>query len=215
MDASAAPRPPSGDDDAAISEIAHVVRPGSESDYEAWLQNEIIPAAAAFEGHGGINIVRASAPRPGDGAREYTLALRFAQPAQLEKWLRSDTRAALLARARPLLADAESISLHSGLDFWFPSSPAAPAAPRWKQWLATVAVLYPLSLLTAPVVKAAADLVRLPASPALRTLITLLINVGLLTFVLMPRWTRLIRRWLNAGAKGRAPGKPPSRHSAD
>lgn len=87
----------------------------------------------------------------------------------------------------------------------FPAPGAPTAPPPWKQWLATVAVLYPLSLVMTPLVTWLADLVGATAWPPLRTLLNLLVDVGLLTFLIMPRWTRLIRGWLYRTAPHRRP----------
>lgn len=100
----------------------------------------MIPAAAAYDGHQGVNVLR-----PARGGRRCTVALRFDSADHLNAWLESGTRARLMEAVSHLLAEAESVDVHRGLDFWFPA-PGAPAAPRWKQWLATVVALYPLTL---------------------------------------------------------------------
>ncbi|MYT73481.1 MULTISPECIES: antibiotic biosynthesis monooxygenase [unclassified Streptomyces] len=180
--------------EAVTSLITHHVKPDSHDAYEDWL-DRIIPAASEYSGHQGINVLR-----PADNDHRYTLALRFDTHGNLINWLESPTRAALMDDVAPLLSREEDINVHHGLDFWFPvpSTPAgAPvAAPRWKQWLATVVALYPLTLVVPTVVSHLGDWLAIPTWPALRGLLVVAMNVALLTFVIMPRWTRLLRPWL-------------------
>jgi uncharacterized protein len=171
------------------SVITHAVRTGSESTYEDWLRR-IIPIAGTFEGHQGVNILR-----PSGGTGTYTIALRFDSLEHLSAWLQSERRRALMAEITPLLARTETVETQTGLDFWF-TSPAGGKAPRWKQFLATLAALFPLTLVIPTVFNFVADAIRLPEWPILRGFLILAANVALLTFVVMPRFTRLIRRWL-------------------
>ena len=171
------------------SVITHAIRTGSESSYEDWLRR-IIPTAGTFDGHQGVNMLR---PRGGTGT--YTIALRFDNPEHLSAWLQSEERRALMAEITPLLARTETVDIQTGLDFWF-TSPAGAKAPRWKQFLATVAALFPLTLVVPTAFNFVADAIRLPEWSILRGFLILAANVALLTFVVMPRFTGLIRRWL-------------------
>ena len=175
--------------ESVTSVITHAVRTGSESAYEDWLRR-IIPAAAAFDGHQGVNILR-----PSGGTGTYTIALRFDNVEHVTAWLQSERRRALMAEATPLLARNETIEAHTGLDFWF-TSPTGATALRWKQVVATVAALFPLTLVVPIVFNVVADAIRLPEWPILRGFFILAANVALLTFVVMPRFTRVIGRWL-------------------
>src|SRR6266536_6316209 len=100
-----------------------------------------------------------------------------------------------MKRAQPHLAGA----LRTGTEFltelesWFtlPTQPAAPPPP-YKMAILTWATIFPLITL---VVVVSAPLRRsLPLVPKLA--VTTLVTVALMTWVVMPRVTRLLHRWL-------------------
>jgi uncharacterized protein len=171
--------------------IEHCLVPGACARYEAWL-DEIVPVARRFAGHRGIDIVR-----PAAGSTRYTLVLRFEQADQLRAWVESPERAALIARIEPWLAGAEGLHAWNGLDFLFAPASAGPPR-RYKQFLATLSAIYPL---TTVVPWAVMPLLRatpwLAAGWASNLVISALI-VFLMVYVVMPPYTRLIARWLDA-----------------
>ena len=187
MDDNGAPVP--DPTESVTSVITHAVRTGSESAYEDWLRR-IIPAAGRFDGHQGVNILR-----PSGGAGTYTIALRFDTVEHVTAWLQSERRRVLMAEAAPLLARNETVDIQTGLDFWF-TSPTGAKAPRWKQTVATVAALFPLTLVVPLVFNFFSDAIHLPEWEILRGFLILAANVALLTYVVMPRFTRIIGRWL-------------------
>jgi antibiotic biosynthesis monooxygenase (ABM) superfamily enzyme len=171
--------------------IEHCLVAGAAPRYEAWLE-EIVPAAKRYAGHQGIDILR-----PGAGSTRYTLVLRFDRVDHLRAWLESAERAALIARIEPWLAADEKLQAASGLEFLF-AAPTAPAPPRYKQFLLTLSAIYPLTT-----VVPAALMPLLKATPWLgvgwsSNLIVSSIIVYLMVYVVMPRYTRLVARWLNA-----------------
>lgn len=170
--------------------IEHCLADGAAPRYEAWL-DEIIPVAKRFAGHQGIDIVR-----PAEGQRRYTLVLRFATADKLRAWLDSPERAALVARIAPLLAAGEKLQAATGLDFLFAPAPGRPPPRPIKQFLVTLSAIYPLTTvvppLLGPVLRAAPVLAR----PWLGNLIVSAIIVYLMVYVVMPRYTKLIARWL-------------------
>lgn len=175
----------------ATALITHRVRDGQHEAYADWLVR-IHAACTAQPGHLDTQIVR-----PIAGLTDtYTVIVRFAAIAQLKYWLESPTRRALIAEVTPLLATADSWQLRSGLDFWF-LPPQAAAPKRWKQAVATWTALYPLvlgiPLLLLPLLR----VLGLPAWRWLETLCVTAVIVCLMVWLVMPRWTRLLRNWLN------------------
>ncbi|MFC9499574.1 antibiotic biosynthesis monooxygenase [Streptomyces sp. NPDC056982] len=85
-------------------------KPGRHDAYEEWLR-QVIPAAAAYDGHQGVNVLR-----PAHGGHHYTVALRFDSADHLIAWLEYGTRARLMEAVSHLLAEAESVDVHCGLD---------------------------------------------------------------------------------------------------
>ena len=88
------------------SVIRHDIKEGEQVGYEKWLA-EIVPVAAHFPGHRGVNVIR-----PAAGATEYTIVLHFDTIDNLRAWLdysvqRNDQireKSAILSRHSPLMA---------------------------------------------------------------------------------------------------------------
>jgi antibiotic biosynthesis monooxygenase (ABM) superfamily enzyme len=180
-----------------VSVIRHQVRPGSEAAYEAWTQS-IVPIAQTFAGHSGVAVIR-----PPQGSRLYTVVLHFDTLDHLRAWLESDTRQALLRDIEPHLLQPGDVEIRPGLDFWLPP-PGERRAPPVRQFLLALSVIYPLVLIVPPLAAAAAAglagalpaIAPMASSAPLRGLVTATLIVGLMTWVIMPRYTRLVSGWL-------------------
>ena len=79
--------------------------------------------------------------------------------------------------------------------FWFTPEGVKPPKP-WKQFLLTLSAVYPLSLIIpsffSPLYRAVPDL----GQPLISGLVIAATLTALLTFVIMPRYTRLMKSWL-------------------
>lgn len=178
----------------ATAVITHRVRVDKHAEYETWL-SEIGPLCKASPGHLDWHIVR-----PLAGLTEtYTVVIRFDTTAHLRLWMDSPTRARLIEKVRPLLVTGDDFFVSSGLDFWFTPGGAKATVPvRWKQYLVTWSAIYPLVLgvtfIVAPIVR------RLGISD--NHFVTTLVATGavafLMVYVVMPRYTKLVKRWLFA-----------------
>lgn len=179
-------------DQGATVVITHRVREGHHAAYEDWL-NEIRPLCRRSPGHLDWQIVR-----PISGvAGTYTAIIRFDTRDHLEAWMHSPERARLIEKARPLLAHDDDFMVRSGLDFWFtPEGASAKVPVRWKQLLVTWSAIYPLVLLVPLAVMPAARALGLPTSRYLDTLLVTGTVVWLMVYLVMPRYTRLVKRWL-------------------
>ena len=156
--------------------ITHRVREGGQADYETWA-NKIAPLSKASPGLLDRHIVP-PIPRVSDS---YTVVLRFDTQEHLQQWMQSPTRSRLIEKVQPLF-----------VDFWFIPEDAKVKAPvRWKQYLVTWSAIYPLVTSVTLVVRR-----LLPNNYLLTTLIVTGIVVFLMTYLVMPRYTRLLHRWL-------------------
>ena len=172
--------------------ITHRVRDGQQGHYEDWL-NEIGPLCRRSLGHLDWQIVRPIVGLTGT----YTVIIRFDTREHLEKWMMSGERKQLIERARPLLARDDDFFVRSGLDFWFtPESAKARIPVRWKQFLVTWSAIYPLVLVVPLAVLPTAQLLGVPSSRSLETLFVTGTVVFLMVYVVMPRYTKLVQRWL-------------------
>ena len=174
-----------------VSVIRHTVIPGKDQEYEAWLR-DIVPIAGNAEGHRGMNVIR-----PHTGSRTYTIALHFDTLEHLEQWLASGVWKPLILKVQHLLQDGEEVEIKTGLEFWFrpPDSEQKRAKP-YKQFLITLSVIFPLTMLVpwllTPLFRAAPVL----GMPGITHFLVAGIVVALMTYVIMPRYTRLMAAWL-------------------
>ncbi|WP_461103240.1 antibiotic biosynthesis monooxygenase [Spirosoma koreense] len=160
--------------------------------YENWLQ-EIVPLAQAAVGHRGVNVIR-----PHGQSDEYTIVLHFDSEANLRNWLNSDTRKRMIETVRPLLNENEKIDIKTGLEFWFTPPHSPKTAPPYKQFLVTLSAIFPLSYFIPQLLDPVVQSLPVLAVPLLKSLLTSSIIVALMTFVIMPRYVRLVAKWLYA-----------------
>jgi antibiotic biosynthesis monooxygenase (ABM) superfamily enzyme len=173
------------------SVIHHQVNAGEQEQYEAWLR-EITPAAQRFPGHLGVNILR-----PPEGIGSYTIVLRFDTLEHLRGWLTSETRQRLIAQVEPLLVHGERVEIKTGLEFWFtPPTPAQKYPPPYKQFLLTLSAIFPLTLIVPWALQPLFQVAPVIGLPGVSNLIIAAVVVGLMTYVIMPHYTRLVAGWL-------------------
>jgi hypothetical protein len=179
---------PPGSGGAVTTTVTRRVKPGHEAAYEEFLEG-IIAAASRFPGHLGVELFRPAGP----GA-EYRIVYRFDSAAHLQAWLDSDEHAGWLERAEPHAAGPMRTQFLTGLESWFtlPADTGPPPPPPYKMALLTWITIFPL--ITAIVASTGPLLEGLPL--AARLGITTALTVPLMTWVVMPRVTRLLRRWL-------------------
>ncbi|MEO0514350.1 MAG: antibiotic biosynthesis monooxygenase [Planctomycetota bacterium] len=178
----------------ATAVITHRVKPGREPDYETWL-TDITAVVADWPGHLDKHLIR---PVPGV-THTYVVVLRFRDQPAVESWMNSAERRDFIDRVRPILADDDRFHIQSGLDFWFvPEGANAQVPVRWKQALVTWSAIYPLVLLAPVAILPLLRAARLPESIAVDTLISTGVLVVLMVYLIMPHYTRLVRRWLFA-----------------
>jgi uncharacterized protein len=178
-----------GEDPPVTAVASRRVKRGREEEFEKWT-SEILAAANAFPGYLGSEVLRPAEP---DGD-EYRIVFRFDHASNLERWESSQERQRLLGEVRPLLHEDEKVQVLTGLETWFTlsSKPGEPAPPRYKMAVVTWLAVFPL--ITAIFVVFRPVLSQLPF--LLRTLVLTLVMVTLMTYVIMPRVTRLFSFWL-------------------
>jgi len=172
--------------------ISHHVRDDAKLDYEAWL-NEIIPVAKSYPGHLGVSIVH-----PVAGATvTYTVIIRFDTRKNLLTWMQSDARKKLIKKVQPYLVEEDKFYVRSGLDFWFtPQEAKAKLPTKWKQLLMTWSAIFPLVLTMSALVNWLANNIPVRLGHELTVLITTFLVVLMMVYVVMPRYTKLVHKWL-------------------
>lgn len=170
--------------------VAYHVVPGREADFHSW----------------GWAALRTTAQQPGflgggvlvDGEAEWHVVYRFDSEESARTWENSLACAQWAARAEGLARETARRSV-VGSKAWFDAQTArepAPAAPRpppkWKLWLVNMSAVFPPVLLF--------NLAVLPylndLNPLFRTLLLCLSVTAIVTWILMPRLQRFLKKWL-------------------
>ena len=169
--------------------VTRRVRAGSEAAYEAWLER-LIEDTRGMPGYLGARVQRPGAGEP----PVYTSIFRFDSVAHLRGFEGSDLRRRALLEVADLVEADAVWSRLTGLELWFtpPAGTVVPQPSRLRMALVMIAVVYGLVLSIGQLVGAV-----LGAAPQpVRLLVTIVIEVFLMTYVLMPRLTRWLARWI-------------------
>jgi uncharacterized protein len=183
---------PDDTDGPVTTTVTRRVKPGHEPFYEQFLKG-VVAAASRFPGHMGVEVFRPQTTATG----EYRLVYRFDTREHLRAWLDSDERAAWLERAEPHVIGPMRTQFVTGLETWFtlPGQPDTPPPPPYKMALLTWITIFPLITLVVVVLDPVLEELALVPRLALTTAVT----VPIMTWLAMPRVTRLLRGWLYPG----------------
>jgi antibiotic biosynthesis monooxygenase (ABM) superfamily enzyme len=171
--------------------VTRKARKGKISEFEEWM-DAITHEAMKFEGHMGVNIIR-----PSDFANpEYVIILRFNTYQNLTKWEKSEIRKEWLEKSKDVTEGEPKTEIQTGLEFWFTpltsTNKHVTPPPRYKMAMVTGGVVFVLlSTLVPQIRQMTANLPIL-----LSTLVGVVIMVLLMTYVIMPSMTKLLRPWL-------------------
>lgn len=177
--------------------VKHRVKAGAEQAYEAWLRR-IVSTARTFPGHLGVDVM----PGSSGGLRTFTSVLRFCSTGQVQQWLDSPQRQALLKEAEHMLADGDQTEIGDAGEFWFtpPNESTAAPPPRWKQAVVSLLVILPQTLLLPFIWGPVFSLNSFFGNYVVSTFLVTLTIVLLVVYLLMPAATRLFAPWLNASS---------------
>lgn len=189
------PAAPAGDPSLArITRIARRrARPGCEAEYEVLLR-EMLARMRTQPGFLGGDMIP-----PETAGAPHQLVVRFASEADLQAWDQSAARLDLLDRMQAVAEGEPEFRKLSGLEAWFEPAvvPSSMHPPRTRMALVTWLGIFPtvslfLWLLT-PILA--------PLPFLLRTALLTGLIVLTMTWVVMPRLTRLMRGFLNPAAR--------------
>lgn len=164
------------------------VRRGCETAYEAWL-GRLTTAAGSLPGYLGAEFHRPASP-----GGDYVSVFRFDSLEHLEAFEASDLRARFLAEVAPLVEADAVWQRMTGLELWFdPPKGTVVAQPSpHRMALVLIAVVFVLVLALNLAIGPLIAGWPLP----LRLLLTVTLQVVLMTYVIMPRLTRALARWI-------------------
>ena len=169
--------------------VSRKVAPGKEQAYEEWIRG-ISQVSAKYTGHLGVNVLRPSDATNG----EYVIIYRFDTYENACKWERSKERAEWIERLGPLVQGEAKRKRVTGLEFWFdlPSISVTMVPVKYKMALVLFVVVYVLVLTLATVLRPL--LADFPFWGQLLVIIPT--QVLLMTYVVMPRVTKLLKNWI-------------------
>src|ERR671927_432325 len=182
-------RNPSLREDPPVTAIAsRRVKQGRAQEFEEWVSG-ILAAANGFPGYLGSEVLR---PSDSDD-NEYKIVFRFDHASNLHAWENSEERQRWLRKAEPL-QDEEKVHVLTGLETWFtlPSKAGEPSPPRYKMVVVTWLGVFPIVTIIFSLFGHWLSL--LPT--LVRTLVFTAVMVTLMTYVIMPRMTRIFSFWL-------------------
>jgi len=167
-------------------------RKGKIDEFEEWM-NGIIHESMKFQGHMGVNVIRPIDPLSNP---EYVIIFRYDTYENLTKWLNSETRKEWVAKSTKVTEGELKVQKQTGLEFWFtpPHTIGQHATPpRYKMAIVTGGIVFVLLSTLVPLIRQATAM--LPQT--LSTLVAVALMVPLLTYIIMPSVTKLLRPWLS------------------
>lgn len=181
--------PIESDDTPVTVDIILNVKPSCQEEFER-IAAETLAAAEMFEGHLGVNVFR-----PHDTANlQYRIVFKFDHLSNYRLWEKSEIRKGYLAQINRLIVDEGQFQVLTGLETWFTLSTnkAIMPPPRYKMFLLTWGIIFILINFTNRLV--IPNLSFLP--PPLATLLISGLMVFAMTYLIMPRITKLFAKWL-------------------
>jgi antibiotic biosynthesis monooxygenase (ABM) superfamily enzyme len=170
-------------------DVMQRVRPGKERDFEHLLE-QIIGTASTFEGYLGSSVFRPS----DQDLSEYRIIFKFDRLEHLKRWENSAARHNYLVQAKELTVNDGTFSVITGLETWFtlPSKPGMKPPARYKMVVVTGVAIFAINRLLALLPPAWLA----PFPPLVQLLILVFTTTALMTYVVMPRLTKLLAGWL-------------------
>jgi antibiotic biosynthesis monooxygenase (ABM) superfamily enzyme len=177
--------------------VKRIAKKDKIKEFEEWFSG-ISKEVSKQEGNMGIDTIR-----PTDKSKlEYVVIFRFNNYDSLTKWEKLTIRNEWLQKGRKLVESDYDVQKMTGLEFWFTpyfnngSSPMIPLQPppRYKMVIVTIPVISILLLTLVPQIQFLTEMLSIPFP--IRLVIALTITVLLMTYVIMPLLTKLLKSWL-------------------
>jgi uncharacterized protein len=172
-------------------------------EFEDWMDG-IVHESLKFEGHLGVDVIR-----PVERSKpEYVIIFRFNTLNNLLKWERSQVRKEWLEKSKDVVEGEDKVQKLTGLEFWFTprSAHRTPGdannnkargqsvnlPPRYKMAIVTAGIVFVLLNTLIPQI----EQLTAPLPLLLSSLLGVIIMVFVMTYLIMPSVTRLLKPWL-------------------
>ena len=181
--------------------VKRIAKKDKIKEFEEWLSG-VSKEVSRQEGNMGIDIIKPTPNISNKSKPEYVIIFRFNTYENLDKWEKSPIRHEWLQKGRKLAESDYDVQKMTGLEFWFTpyfndeSSPMIPLQPppRYKMVIVTIPVISILLLTLVPQIHFLTEMLSIPFP--IRLVIALTITVLLMTYVIMPLLTKLLKPWL-------------------
>jgi uncharacterized protein len=179
--------------------VKRIAKKDKIKEFEEWLSG-VAKEVSKQEGSMGIDIIKPTNYHK--SKLEYVIIFRFNNYDNLAKWEKSSIRNEWLQKGRKLVESDPNVQKMTGLEFWFTpyfkdeSSPLIPLKPppRYKMVIVTIPVISILISTLVPQIHVLTEMLLIPFP--IRLVIAIAITVLLMTYVIMPILTKLLRHWL-------------------
>jgi uncharacterized protein len=183
--------------------VTRTAKKGKIKEFEDWMDG-IVHESLKFEGHLGVDVIR-----PVEHSKpEYVIIFRFNTLDNLLKWERSQVRKEWLEKSKDVVEGEDKVLKLTGLEFWFTPSSAhrteheannneasgqpVNLPPRYKMAIVTAVIVFVLLNTLIPQI----EQLTAPLPLVLSSLLGVIIMVFLMTYLIMPSVTRLLKPWL-------------------
>jgi uncharacterized protein len=181
--------------------VKRIAKKDRIKEFEEWLSG-ISKEVSRQEGSMGIDIIKPTSNASSKSKFEYVIIFRFNNYDNLAKWEKSPIRNEWLQKGRKLVEADPDVQKMTGLEFWFTPNfkdeyssmiPLQPP-PRYKMVIVTIPVISILLMTLVPQIHFLTEMLSIPFP--IRLVIALTITVLLMTYVIMPFLTKLLKPWL-------------------
>jgi hypothetical protein len=173
--------------------VTRRIKHGCGSEFEHLMQSMML-VASDFPGHLGGQLVKPSLEEPG----LYHVVFAFDSDAHLQNWQTSPARSLGLAAIEPLTEGPAQTRQMIGMAHWFMTGQNHLPPPRWKVAVVTWMGIFP-TVLTLFILLG--DLLA-PWPLVPRVMLLTLLVVTIMTWVVAPQLTRLLKPWLHSHTHG-------------
>lgn len=177
-----------GDQNQSVSVVVdRTVLPGRINEFEGYLKS-IIAAASKFSGHLGADVINP------EGGNRYILVFRFASQAELDLWSNSEQRNYWVNKINQVIEKPTELLTISGMETWFylPKTEKFVPPPKYKMALVTYLAIAPTIMVFNWLFAGVFSAIPQPFT----IFVTAPFIVLLMTYLVMPLMTRLLRKFL-------------------
>jgi uncharacterized protein len=173
----------------ASSVFAYRIQPEREAAFQEWRHRimEDVRKQKGFLGTESFDALDCTVP-------EFIVVVRFDNRTDLDAWLNSPIHQAYMVEVRRIVDHVSLRRIGSGFEGWFDVSANSAPPAKWRQALVILSALFPVIMVFRHLLAGLFNIVPLPVA----FLILLTLDLAFLTYIVMPRYTRLMNFWLHS-----------------